>query len=257
MPMPSAKFGDLNGVGVLITGGASGIGAALARGFASQGSKVAVIDIDHDAAEATAAVIRAESGAGLVFEHADVRNLAALHAAVDRAIARLGVSLRVVVNNVAWDDRHEYSEVTEDYWDNNLAVNLRPAFFVSQRTAPHLKAAGGGSIINFSSIAFMMNLPDMPAYLTAKAGIIGLTKGLAGRLGTDNIRVNAIMPGMVLTERQKQLWITDEAAAAHRERQALKFSLEPEDIVGPCLFLASDCSAAITAQSIIVDGGYL
>jgi NAD(P)-dependent dehydrogenase (short-subunit alcohol dehydrogenase family) len=129
-------------------------------------------------------------------------------------------------------------------------------FFVTQAALPYLSRAGG-SVINFSSIAYLLNLPDFPAYATAKAGIIGLTKALAGKLGPDNIRVNAILPGMILTERQKQLWITQSDADAMVARQCLKFSLSPEDLVGPCLFLASDCSRAITAQSLIVDGGCL
>lgn len=256
MVMPSAKFADLDGMGILITGGASGIGAALAHGFAMQGSRVAIIDRDSNAALETIEAIAAVSPHRPIFEHADLTDIAAAQAAVRDAAERLG-GLRVVINNAGWDDRHEFEAVTEDYWDHNIAINLRPAFFVSQAATPHLRAAGGGSIINFSSVAFMMNLPGMPAYLTAKAGIIGMTKGLAGKLGTDNIRVNAVLPGMVLTQRQKELWITDDAAEAHRLRQSLKFSLTAEDMIGPCLFLASDCSAAMTAQSLIVDGGYL
>ncbi|MDB5526166.1 MAG: 3-oxoacyl-ACP reductase [Rhizobium sp.] len=256
MVMPSAKFADLDGVGVLITGGASGIGAALAHGFAIQGCRVAIIDRDRNAALETVDAISAVSLHAPIFEHADLTDIDAARAAVRNSAERLG-GLKVVINNAGWDDRHDFEAVTEDYWDNNIAINLRPAFFISQAATPFLRAAGGGSIINFSSVAFMMNLPGMPAYLTAKAGIIGMTKGLAGRLGEDNIRVNAVLPGMVLTQRQMELWITDDAAEAHRVRQSLKFSLTAEDMIGPCLFLASDCSAAMTAQSLIVDGGYL
>jgi NAD(P)-dependent dehydrogenase (short-subunit alcohol dehydrogenase family) len=255
MVVPSAKFTDLDGAGILITGGASGIGAALARGFAAQGSKVAILDRDRDAGLKTIAAISEAGGHIPVFEPVDLRDVAAAKAAVNRAAEQLG-GLKVLINNVAWDDRHDFESVSEDYWNDNISVNLRPAFFVSQAALPYLRS-GGGSIINFSSVAFMMNLPGMPAYLTAKAGLVGMTKGLAGQFGVDNIRVNAILPGMVLTERQKQLWITDEAAEAHRARQALKFSLTAEDMIGPCLFLASDCSAAMTAQSLIVDGGLL
>jgi len=256
MVMPSAKFADLAGAGVLITGGASGIGAALASGFAAQGSRVAIIDRDRDAAARTIAEIESSTGQRPHFEHVDLTDIAAAQAAVNSAAAALG-GLKVVVNNAGWDDRHAIDTVTVPYWDNNIAINLRPAFFVSQAAIPFLKAAGGGAIVNFSSIAFLLNLPNMAAYLTAKAGIIGLTKGLAGELGADRIRVNAILPGMVLTERQKALWISDADAQAHKARQALKFSLTAEDMVGPCLFLASDCSAAMTAQSLIVDGGFL
>ena len=256
MVVPSAKFADLDGVGVVITGGASGIGAALAQGFAAQGSRVAIIDRDRDAAHQTVEAIGGDARHAPVFEHADLTDIAAAQAAVRNAAEKLG-GLKVVINNAAWDDRHEFETVTEDYWDTNIAINLRPAFFISQAATPFLRAAGGGSIINFSSISFMLNMPGLPAYLTAKAGIIGMTKGLAGKLGVDNIRVNALLPGMVLTERQKALWVSDDAAEAHRLRQALKFTLTAEDMIGPCLFLASDCSAAVTAQSLIVDGGYV
>lgn len=256
MGMPSATFADLSGVGVLITGGASGIGAALAQGFAAQGSKLAIIDRDSDAAFRTLDEISVTTGRRPHFEHADLSDVTAAQRAVRNAAEVFG-GLKVVVNNAAWDDRHDFDTVTEAYWDNNIAVNLRPAFFVSQAAAPYLRAGGGGAIINFSSIAFLLNMPEIPVYETAKAGIIGMTKALAGKLGDDNIRVNAILPGMVITERQKALWVSDAAAEAHRLQQALKFTLQPEDLVGPCLFLASDCSAAITAQSLIVDGGYL
>jgi NAD(P)-dependent dehydrogenase (short-subunit alcohol dehydrogenase family) len=256
MVLPSAKFADLSGVGVLITGGASGIGAALAEGFAAQDCKVAIIDRDREAALKTVEAIARTARHTPVFEEADLRDIQAAQAAVRNAAEKLG-GLRVVVNNAAWDDRHDFDAVTEAYWDNNIAINLRPAFFVSQAAVPYLRAAGGGSIINFSSIAFMLNMPELPIYETAKAGIIGMTKALAGKLGDDRIRVNAVLPGMVITERQKALWVSDEAEEAHRLQQALKFTLTAEDLIGPCLFLASDCSAAISAQSLIVDGGYV
>jgi NAD(P)-dependent dehydrogenase (short-subunit alcohol dehydrogenase family) len=254
--MPSARFADLEDARVMITGGASGIGAALAAGFAAQGARVAIIDRDDAAGHATVHRIAGNSAHAPVFVHADLSDVTAAQQAVSRAAEQLG-GIGVVVNNVAWDDRHDFDAVTEAYWDGNIAVNLKPPFFVTQAAVPYLRSRGGGSVINFSSIAFMMNLPDMPIYVTAKAGIIGLTKGLAGKLGVDNIRVNAILPGMVLTQRQKQLWVSDAAADAHRLRQALKFSLTPDDMIGPCLFLASDCSAAVTAQALIVDGGYM
>ena len=256
MAMPTAKFADLEDAGVLITGGASGIGAALAEGFAAQGAKVAILDIDRSAGEKTVADLSGRAKHAPIFEQVDLRNVESTRKAVGGAAQRLG-GLRVVVNNAAWDDRHELDATTPEYWDLSLSINLRPVFFVTQAALPYLKTSGSGSIINFSSIAFLMNLPDMPAYSTAKAGIIGMTKALAGKLGPDNIRVNAILPGMVLTPRQKELWVSDEAAERHKQRQALKFSLTPADMIGPCLFLASACSGAITAQSLIVDGGYL
>lgn len=256
MAMPTALFRDLQDAGVLITGGASGIGAALVEGFALQGARVAILDIDQTAAEKTIEALSGRVAHMPILETVDLRDIDATSRAVDSAGGKLG-GIKVVINNAAWDDRHDFVATTPEYWDLSLSINLKPAFFVTQAALPYLKASGAGSVINFSSIAFLMNLPDMPAYSTAKAGIIGLTKALAGKLGPDKIRVNALLPGMVLTERQKQLWVDDAAAEAHRLRQCLKFSLTAEDMVGPCLFLASDSSGAISAQSLVVDGGFL
>jgi NAD(P)-dependent dehydrogenase (short-subunit alcohol dehydrogenase family) len=256
MGMPTAHYSDLRDAGVLVTGGASGIGAALVEGFAAQGARVAILDIDKAAADKTAAALAGRYAHTPIVEHVDLRDIEATRSAVGSAARQLG-GIQVVVNNAAWDDRHEFSETTPEYWDLSLSINLKPAFFVTQAALPYLRTSGAGSVINFSSIAFLMNLPDMPAYSTAKAGIIGLTKALAGKLGADKIRVNALLPGMVLTERQKQLWVSDAAAQSHMQRQSLKFSLTAADMVGPCLFLASNASGAISAQSLIVDGGFL
>ncbi|MBX9456691.1 MAG: SDR family oxidoreductase [Rhizobium sp.] len=253
MTAPSAIFPDLEDAGVLITGGASGIGAALVAGFAAQKARVAFIDIDRAAGEALAADL-SQSRHKPHFLPADLSDVTAIRSAVAAAGAALG-SIRVVINNAAWDDRKDLEDLSEEYWQKSQDINLRPVLFVTQAALPHMRKAGGGSIINFSSIAYLLNMGDFPAYTTAKAGIIGLTKSLAGRLGRENIRVNAVMPGMVLTERQKKLWVSDDAATAFLDRQALKFSLVAEDMVGPCLYLASDCSRAVSAQTMIVDGG--
>lgn len=252
----AGRYPDLAGQGVVVTGGGSGIGAALVSGFAAQGARVAFLDIAE--AESRALV----SGLEGRVEHlphyirADLRDIAALRAAIDDAARTLG-GIRVLVNNAARDDRHDLETVEPDDWDDNQAVNLRPHFFAAQAVVPHMRAAGGGAIVSFSSISFMLNMGDLPSYTTAKAGIVGLTKSLAGRLGPDNIRVNAILPGMVLTERQRRLWIDEETIAGGIARQCLKRSLVADDMVGPCLFLASEASAAITAQTLIVDGGML
>ncbi|WP_037413290.1 SDR family oxidoreductase [Sinorhizobium sp. CCBAU 05631] len=254
MTLPSSQFPDLRDRGVLVTGGASGIGAALVEGFLRQGARVAFIDIAEDAGRALADRLAAEIGQRPEFVRADLRDVEQARSAADAAVAALG-PIRVLINNAARDDRQPLEEGTRESWDESLAVNLRHFFFLAQAIAPHMRQAGGGSIINFSSIAFMLNMPEMPAYATAKAGIIGLTKSLAGKLGPDNIRVNAILPGMIVTERQKRLWLTQDSIARMQERQCLKRVLAAEDLVGPCLFLASDCSAAMTAQSMIIDGG--
>jgi galactose dehydrogenase len=254
--MPSAKFPDLAGASVLITGGGSGIGAALTEGFARQGAKVAFIDIAEAASTALVERIAKEVGARPLWLKADLRDVEALRAAIAGAAQSHG-DITVLVNNAALDDRHDAEDVSVEYWDNNQAINLRPHFFSAQAVAPGMKRAGRGSIINFTSTSFMINHPDMPSYTAAKAGVIGLTKGLAGRFGRDRIRVNAIAPGWVITERQKTLWATDETLAAHIAKQCIKEVMQPDDIVGTVLFLASDASRLLTAQTIIVDAGHL
>lgn len=253
MSMPSALFPDLENAGVLITGGASGIGAALVEGFAAQKAKVSFLDIDKTAGDALVEKLT-NAWHKPLFVPVDLADLVATR----HAVASLGEALggiRVLINNAAWDDRKDLEDLTEEYWQKSHDINLRPAVFVTQAALPYMRKAGGGSIINFSSIAYLLNMGEFPAYATAKAGIIGVTKSLAGRLGPENIRVNAVMPGMVLTDRQKKLWVSDDNATAFLDRQALKFSLVAEDMIGPCLYLASDCSRAVSAQTMIVDGG--
>jgi NAD(P)-dependent dehydrogenase (short-subunit alcohol dehydrogenase family) len=252
----TAVFPDLKGKPVLITGGGSGIGAALTEGFVRQGAKVAFIDIAEGPSAALCDRLEREAGSRPLHVRADLRDVEALRAAVAKAEAAHGPAL-VLINNAALDDRHDMAEVTPDYWDANQAVNLRPHFFTAQAVAEGMKAAGTGSIINFTSTSFMINLGNMPSYTTAKAGIIGLTKGLAGTLGPHGIRVNAIAPGWVMTERQQKLWVTEEGLAAHVARQCIREVMVPDDIVGPCLFLASVASRMLTAQTMIVDGGFL
>lgn len=252
----SAIFPDLKGASVLITGGGSGIGAALTEGFVRQGAKVAFVDVAEEPSNTLVGRIGKETGVRPLFLKADLRDIEALRAAIGQAATAHG-DITVLVNNAAWDDRHAAEDVTVEYWDNNQSINLRPHFFSAQAVAPGMKKAGRGSIINFTSTSFMINHPDMPSYTAAKAAIIGLTKGLAGRFGKDGIRVNAIAPGWVMTERQKELWVTDAVLSAHVAKQSIKEAMQPEDMVGPVLFLASDASLMLTAQTLIVDGGFL
>lgn len=249
-------YPDLADRGVLITGGGSGIGAALTTAFAAQGAKVAFIDVARDVSEALVHQLSGTSRHPVHYLEADLRNVSAAANAVERAASLLG-GLGVLINNAALDDRHDLLEMTETFWDDNQAINLRHMAFTAQAAAPYLMRDGAGAIVNMSSIAFMLNMGSLPSYATAKAGVLGLTKSLAGRLGPDGVRVNAILPGMVVTERQLKLWLTEESMAAMRERQCLKRNLMPEDIAGPCLFLASRASAGMTAQWITVDGGVL
>jgi len=254
--MPSARYPELESASVLITGGGSGIGAALTAGFLRQGARVAFIDIAEKPSTALADGLEHETGRRPLFIKADLRDVAALKAAVEQA-AKANGPVTVLINNAALDDRHDLLEMTVEYWENNQAVNLRPHAFTAQAVVPGMKAAGGGSIINFTSTSFLINHPGMPSYTAAKAGIIGLTKGLAGLLGPDRIRVNAVAPGWVLTDRQKELWATGEGVSSHIAKQCIKEAMQPDDMIGICLFLASDGARMLTAQTIIVDGGFL
>ncbi|WP_312358368.1 SDR family oxidoreductase [Agrobacterium sp.] len=256
MSMMQAQFPDLKDAGVLITGGGSGIGASLVEAFAMQGAKVAFIDIVE---EPSAALVQRLAGVAphpVHFFKTDLSDIPAIGRTVDAAASATG-GIKVLVNNAAWDDRHNIDTVTEAYWDANQAVNLKQMFFTVQAALPYLRQAKNASIVNFSSISFLLNMGELPSYAAAKAGIIGLTKSLAGRLGPENIRVNTLLPGMIVTERQKELWLTDEGITATTSRQCLKRTLIAADLAGPSLFLASSASSAITAQSIIVDGGLL
>ena len=254
--MPSAHFPDLEDASVLITGGGSGIGAALTEGFARQGAKVAFIDIAVEPSETLAERLSSATANPPLFLQADLRDIGALRKAIGRAADAHG-PVTVLVNNAAFDERHDVFDVTPDFWDENQAINLRAQFFTAQAVGEGMIAAGKGSIINFTSTSFMINHGGMPSYTAAKAGIIGLTKGLAGRLGPHGIRVNAIAPGWVITERQQRLWATEEALSAHVAKQCIPEIMRPDDMVGPCLFLASDASRMLTAQTLIVDGGFL
>jgi NAD(P)-dependent dehydrogenase (short-subunit alcohol dehydrogenase family) len=191
-----------------------------------------------------------------VFSHCDLTDIQALRSAIKRIEAQFG-PVRVLVNNAANDDRHKFSEVTPEYWDERMSVNLRHHFFAIQAVAPEMTRAGGGSIINMSSIAWLIPSTGLPAYVTAKAGIVGLTRTLARELGSSNIRVNCVSPGAVMTERQRRLWMTPEYLGEIMQRQSLKRELMPEDVARLVLFLASDDSRMITGQNFVIDGGWV
>jgi NAD(P)-dependent dehydrogenase (short-subunit alcohol dehydrogenase family) len=238
---------------VFITGGGSGIGAAMVRAFAANGARVAFVDIDVAASEALVGDL-AGAGHAPLFLPCDLTDIAALRAAIARASDALG-PIGVLVNNAANDDRHDVDAVTETYWDQAMAVNLRHQFFAAQAVRAGMRSRGGGSIINFSSIAWMVGGARMAAYTSAKAAVIGLTNSLAREFGADNIRVNAIAPGAVITPRQLRLWLSEADVEAFVARQCLHRRLLAEDIARAVLFLASDESAMITKQCLIVDGG--
>jgi NAD(P)-dependent dehydrogenase (short-subunit alcohol dehydrogenase family) len=251
-----AQFLEFAGRGVLVTGGATGIGAAVVEAFARQGARVSFLDIDAASGAALAARLSDEVAEPVSFLPVDLTDIPALQEAIASIVDMRG-PIGVLVNNAARDDRHAFDSFTVEEWDANQAVNLRHVFFAAQAVAPSMRRLGGGAIVNLSSIAFLLNMAELPAYAAAKAGIIGLTKSMAGALGPDNIRVNAILPGMIVTERQRRLWLSEEGIAAGVERQCLKRVLDADAITGPCLFLASTLSAAMTAQTMIVDGGIL
>ncbi len=239
---------------VFVTGGASGIGAAHVRNFAAQGARVAFVDIaDADAAALVASVAAAGHPAPF-FQRCDLRDIDALRDAIATAAERLG-PITVLVNNAAHDERHKFEDVTVAYWDERQAVNLRHQFFAIQAVAPMMRAAGGGSIVNFGSISWRRMQGGMPAYTTAKAAIEGLTRGMARDLGPDRIRVNCVVPGWVITDRQIALWLTPEAETRLMEDQALKQRLLPDDLARMVLWLAADDSRMCTGQMWIVDAG--
>ena len=243
-----AIYPSLEGRAVLVTGGASGIGAAIVRGFVRSKARVAFLDIDEASGEALAQ----ETGA--LFLPCDLTDIPALKAAVAQAESRLG-PIRALVNNAANDQRHKLEEVTPDEWDQSQDVNLRHQFFAAQAVLPGMRGAGGGSIVNLSSVAWMFGSPDLVPYTAAKAGIVGLTNSLGAAFGPMGIRVNAVAPGAVMTERQMRLWHTPETKARMIQLQALKSDLLEEDVADAVLFLASDDSRMMTKQCLTVDGG--
>jgi NAD(P)-dependent dehydrogenase (short-subunit alcohol dehydrogenase family) len=243
-----ARYPSLSGRGVLVTGGASGIGAQVVARFAQQGARVAFLDFDTAGGAASAAA------SGALFLPCDLRDIAALRAAVAAAAAQVG-DITVLVNNAARDDRHALEGVEPDYWDERMATNLRHQFFCAQAVVPMMRRAGGGSIVNLGSVSWVNRQGGMPAYTAAKAAVRGLTRGLARDLGPDRIRVNEVVPGWVMTERQKTLWLTPEADAQREQRQCLKGHLLADDIARMVLWLAAEDSAMVTAQAFVVDAG--
>ncbi len=250
-----ASYPSLKDRVVLVTGGGSGIGEEIVRQFARQGSRVAFLDIDVTASEALAEALAAE-GRKAVFRRCDVTDIAALRTAIRAVQDELG-PITILINNAANDQRHPMEDVTPEYWDERMAVNLKHQFFAAQAVAPGMVAAGGGVIVNLGSISWMLGQGGMPAYTTAKAAVMGLTRSLATDLGPKNIRVVCVVPGWIMTQRQIDNWLTPEAEAELMKGQCLKRKLLPLDIARPVLFFASDEAGGCTAQSYIVDGGWL
>jgi NAD(P)-dependent dehydrogenase (short-subunit alcohol dehydrogenase family) len=245
-----ATYPSLKGRTAFITGGASGIGASFVESFHAQGCKVGFVDLQEDAGQALAKRL----GEGGWFRRCDVTDPAALEGAIRDAAAALG-PVTVLINNVANDTREAAAEITPGKWRKGLAVNLDPTIFAATTAYPMMKAAGGGSIVNVSSINALLGPGDLPTYSAAKGAINALTKSLARAWGPDRIRVNALSPGWVITPRQLELWLTPEAEAEWSKLVALKDRIMPDDIARAALFLASDDSRMMTGQNMVVDAG--
>jgi len=247
-----AVYPDLKDRTVIVTGGAGGIGDAMTRAFAAQGARVGVLDIDTARGERLAA----ELGETVAFLPCDLTDIPALKSAVAAVRERLG-PITVLINNAAHDERHDALEVDEAYWDGRMAVNLKHQFFAAQAVLPDMINAGGGSIVNLGSTSWMIGQGGMAAYTASKSAVLGLTRSLARDFGPHGVRVNAVAPGWIMTERQLSLWVTPESERELMERQCLKRRLVPDDIARFVLFMASDESGACTNQHYVVDGGWV
>ncbi|GAB3246925.1 SDR family NAD(P)-dependent oxidoreductase [Chitinimonas naiadis] len=251
-----AHYPSLAGRVIFITGGGTGIGAALVSAFAEQGAKVAFVDIQTEASQALCDTL---AGRGLdrpLFRHCDLRDIASLQGVIEEVTTQLG-DISVLVNNAANDARHRIEDVTPESWDNGIAINQRPAFFAAQAVIAGMRRLGGGAIINFGSVGWKLATGGYPVYATAKASTHGLTRALARDLGPDQIRVNTVVPGWVMTEKQLSLWVDDAARAEIAKSQCLKGQLLPQHLASMALFLASDDAAMCSAQEFTVDGGWV
>jgi len=250
-----ATYPSLRDRAVFVTGGGSGIGAGIVSAFAAQGARVAFVDVAEAASRALADQVAAGGAAAPWWRVCDVRDVAALQAAIADAAAALG-DFHALVNNVASDDRHSLEQVTLEYWDERIAINQRPAFFAIQSVVPGMRRLGGGSVINIGSTGWQRRDGAYPLYAIAKSSVNGLTRGLAGPLGADRIRINTVSPGWVMTERQKALWLNAESERELMRSQCLPDKLEPDDIAAMVLFLAADDSRMCTAQEFKVEAGW-
>jgi len=252
--MAYAQYPSLRDRVVFISGGSSGIGAELVRAFAQQGARVAFCGTRLDGGRALIDEITAAGGPAPWYGACDVRDVPAYQALLQRVQDALG-PVRVLVNNAGRDDRHAMEDVTPEFWDERIALNLRHYFFAIQAVAPGMAGAGGGSVINMGSVSWMRGRPNLVGYTTAKAGILGLTRTLARELGARNIRVNALVPGAIVTERQTTLHRDPAADQAFLDAQCLKIRLDPGHVARPTLFLAADDSDGMTGQHVLVDAG--
>ena len=248
-----AKYPSLDNKLVIITGGASGIGTSIVENFLQQGSKVAFLDKEENLGKNLVETFSKFKHKPL-FKHCDLTNITQLKESINNIKDELGL-VSILVNNAANDERHSIDSVTEEFWDDRMNVNLKHYFFAIQSVYKDMKKLGDGKIVNIGSFSWMLGQGNMPGYTTAKSAIMGLTRTLARDLGEFNIRVNCVVPGWIITDRQKKLWLTAEAKKEQLERQCIKRMLKPEDIAKAVLFFASDQSSGCTAQNYVVDGG--
>ena len=246
-----AHYPSLSGKTVMMTGGASGIGSEIVAAFAAQGAKVGFLDIDARGAQAMS-----DAHENVTHEVCDLRDIAALRDGLAALKSRIGPA-DILINNAARDDRHDWREVTPAYWDERMATNLRHMFFAIQTVAPDMAARGGGSIVNMGSNSWWEAGGGFPAYATAKAAVHGLTRTMARDLGGDRIRVNTVVPGWIMTERQVEKWLTPEGEAELMQRQCLKRKLQPVEIAKMVLFFSADDSGICTNQNFVADGGWV
>jgi NAD(P)-dependent dehydrogenase (short-subunit alcohol dehydrogenase family) len=251
-----ARYPSLQGRVAFVSGGATGLGAEFVTQLAAQGARVAFVDIDRASGTELAASVASRGYGEPFFIECDVRDIPALRAAIAGTADRLG-PVTILVNNAANDQRRRFEDLTVEHWDDGIAVNVRHHFFAIQAVEPMMRDAGGGSIINLGSISAHIDLLDLTAYITSKAGIEGITRTLARELGPHNIRVNCIIPGWIMTQRQLDTWVTPEAAASIDRNQCLKHRLYPDDVARLLLWLAADDSRSCTGQNWIVDGGWI
>jgi D-xylose 1-dehydrogenase len=241
---------------VVVTGGATGIGQAMVEAFTAQQARVVFLDIQDAAAEQLIGRLVSSGSPAPIYHHCDITDIDALQQTIARVLQSFG-TVDILINNAGNDTRHSIEEVTSSSWDRSMAVNLKPQLFMAQGVIPAMRKVKRGSIINMSSISWMIPSTGMPVYVTAKAAIVGMTRTLAHELGGDNIRVNCVLPGAILTERQKQLWFTPAYEAEVLDSQAIKRMIYPEEVARLVLFLAADDSGAITNQSFVIDGGWV
>jgi NAD(P)-dependent dehydrogenase (short-subunit alcohol dehydrogenase family) len=249
-----ANYPSLKGRTVLVTGGGSGIGESIVRHFAAQGAKVGFIDLKEKESKKLVAALKKKKGK-VHFEQADLTDIAAMKKAIANIRKELG-PVTVLVNNAAHDERHKIEETTPEYFDERIAVNLKHQYFAIQSVLPDMKRAGGGTVVNMSSVTWVLGMEGLPIYVAAKAAVHGLTRGLSRELGKYNVRINSVAPGWIMTERQQTLWFKPEMEPQLMKDQVVKRKLYPDDMARLILFLASDESGAVANQMIVADGGW-